>query len=56
MNREFLDFIENMLDGMNKAEALPIWALARESHAALAAVDETLWSYLYAIVVQYSYA
>ena len=22
---------------------LPIWALARESHAALAVVDETLW-------------
>ena len=22
MNREFLDFIEDMLDGMNKAEAL----------------------------------
>jgi hypothetical protein len=22
MNREFLDFVEDMLDGMNKAEAL----------------------------------
>ncbi len=29
MNREFLDFIEDILDGMNKAEALLQWDVVK---------------------------
>jgi hypothetical protein len=35
---------------------IPIWALARESHAALAVVDETLWFVFIHNCVQNNYA